>query len=227
MKKLILCLMLLVMTSCGQQQSETNNNALLETEKTVTISNKFLIVIGNEFGNTYFDMKEALTEQGFEVVTVFLGENPVMSSCPNHEEILVTGDRSISDLNDSNIEDYFGVFIPAGKHHRSMIYSTKVHQLLTLANEHQLIISSVCAGNLVLASTEDLIDDVEIATSMTTRDAIKESGGVCKYQEVVTFNNFVTGSEGGGKTGDGHAGAPIQEMVDAIKEIYDQTLSLQ
>ncbi len=175
-----------------------------------------MIIIGNEFGSTYFDMKTALETLGFQVVTVGVGAKDLYSSCPNHERQRITADIDIGDITEETIDDYALVFIPAGKHFRTLQYSKDVARVLTLCKENQLYISSVCAGNIVLSSVDGLIEDHSIATSAATRDAIKQAGGNCAYSMISVDGYFVTGAQGGGKTGSSHTGAPIEELAEEL-----------
>lgn len=221
MKKVFIFIIMLFLIACSNQSNQATieaNNLVSEPE--VDEKPNMLILVGNEFGNTYFDMKAALEERDFIVTTLYIGDQALKSSCPNHENIEIQGDISLNDLDESQLTDYFGVFIPAGKHHRSMIYSTKVHDFLSLTKEKDLYISSVCAGNLVLASTKDLLNDVHIATSSITYEDLKALGANCQFQTVVRDGFFITGSQGGGLTGTSHEGAPIDDMADQLLNAY-------
>ena len=178
-----------------------------------------MIIIGNEFGNTYFDMKTALETLGFAVTTVGAGGKDLYSSCPNHERTLVTADMDITEITDENINDYSLVFIPAGKHFRTLQYSKDVARVLNLSKDNQLYISSVCAGNIVLAGVDSLITDYKIAASVATKAAITKAGGLCAYSIVSIDGYFVTGAAGGGKTGSSHNGAPIQQLAETLKSL--------
>ena len=178
-----------------------------------------MILIGNEFGNTYFDMKAELETLGFSVTTVGVGNKDQYRSCPNHEKTIVTADRDITEITDENINDYSLVFIPAGKHFRTLPYSDDVARVLDLCKENQLYISSVCAGNIVLASVDGLIKDHKIATSAATKASITKAGGICDYSIISVDGYFVTGAAGGGKTGSSHNGAPIKELAETLKSL--------
>lgn len=180
-----------------------------------------LIIIGDQFGNTYFDMKTALEERGFWVTTVGIGEKELISSCPNHENIPVTPDMDITQISEININDYHLVFIPAGKHHRTIQYSDDVHRVLNLSKENGLYISSVCAGNIVLASADGLIEGHEIASSSHTRQYIESADGIAKSIAVAVDGQFVTASTGGGNSGTSHTGAPIDKLADALAELLN------
>lgn len=177
------------------------------------------IIVGNQFGNTYFDMKMALEERGFWVTTVGVGGKELLSSCPNHEDIPITPDMDITDIDEDNINDYQLVFIPAGKHHRSIQYSDDVHNVLTLSKQSGLYISAVCAGNVVLASADSLIEGSEIACSSYTRDFVVAAGGIAKFSTITVDGQFVTAGSGGGNSGTSHEGAPIDKLADKLTEL--------
>ena len=179
-----------------------------------TINNKLtaMIIIGNEFGNTYFIMKEELEELGFIVTTIGVGGTTLMDSCPNHENIEVEVDMTIEDIDEDNINDFSLVFIPAGKHFRTMRYSSEVGRVLELAKTNSICISSVCSGIIVLASFEGLITGYEIAASTVTKEAIIDTGAIAIYNRVVIDGIFVTGDSGYGNKDS----APIEEMSEAL-----------
>ncbi|MBN2878609.1 MAG: DJ-1/PfpI family protein [Clostridia bacterium] len=174
-----------------------------------------LIIVGNEFGNTYFDMKTELEAVGFIVDTAGVGGKELLSSCPNHEDIPITPDCDITEITEENINDYQVVFVPAGKHHRSIQYSKDVRRVLTLSKDNGLCISAVCAGNIVLAAVDGLIEGHEIACSSATKSYIESAGATPKYINVVVDGQFVTGSTSGGN----HAKAPTRKMAEEIKKL--------
>jgi putative intracellular protease/amidase len=144
-----------------------------------------------------------------------------MSSCPNHENVLVEPDMNITDLDEAMLMEYKVLFIPSGKHHRSLPFNKDVQNVLNLCKENQLIISSVCAGNIVLTEIADLVNGYSIASSSITYDAIKEAGGIVVYKDVVEDGVFITGGKGGGKTGNGFEDAPIEALALKIREAVD------
>jgi len=223
MKKLLYVLVLgLIILIMGCEKQKTNNLAApVESIVETQIPLQAMIIIGNEFGNTYFDMKEALEDQGFTVKTVGIGNKELLSSCPNHETIEVTPELDITEITEENISEYALVFIPSGKHHRTIQYSKDVKRVLNLSKDNSLYISSVCAGNIVLTSVEGLIDGYEIASNVSTKDFIDDAGGISKYDRVVVDGCFVTGNTGGGKTGTGHEGAPTKELAEQLKLLLD------
>lgn len=230
----IIIVVMLILTSCGGKSENSNEvvDAIISSDKSVnegeenieqvdtTTDNqpKALLIIGNEFGNTYFDMKEALEALDFIVETVGVDKGTLLNSCPNHENIEVSPDFSIEEITGELLKAYSVVFIPSGKHHRTLPYSDEVERVLNLCMDHEVFIASVCAGNIVLASFEGLIDGHDIACNSSTRDAIAKANGVPKYNSVVIDGLFITGDVGGGKGGGGHEAAPIQEMAEVINE---------
>ncbi len=230
MKKCILGIsitILILLSACSndsvinEEFNETTNYFEIESVEEDVVKDKAVILIGNEFGNTYFEMKSALELQNFEVITVGVGRNELMSSCPNHENILIEPDMNITDLDEAMLMEYKVLFIPSGKHHRSLPFNKDVQNILNLCKENQLIISSVCAGNIVLTETEDLVNGYSIASSSITFDAIKEAGGIIVYKDVVEDGVFITGGKGGGKTGNGFEDAPIEALALKIREAVD------
>lgn len=224
MKKLlyVLILSLMILTMGCENQNTHNIEAPVEPIVETQIPLQAIIIIGNEFGNTYFDMKQALETQGFSVITVGIGNKELLSSCPNHETIEVTPDLDITEITEDNISEYALVFIPSGKHHRTIQYSKEVKRVLNLSKDNSLYISSVCAGNIVLSSVEGLIDGYEIACNVSTKESIDNAGGIGKYDRVVVDGCFVTGNTGGGKTGTGHEGAPTKELAEQLKVLIDE-----
>jgi|GEM_PF-6611422 len=202
-------------------EEPTNTPTVEPTSSDTETTIQAMIIIGNEFGNTYFDMKTELVAQGFSVVTVGVGGEDLFSSCPNHPNRQVIPDMNIKDITSENISDFSLVFIPAGKHHRTIPYSKDVQRVLNISKENSIYISSVCAGNIVLASVDGLIDGYEIATSSVTKDYISKAGGISKYKSVVVDDYFVTGDKGGGKSGGGHTSAPIKEMAETLKSLIN------
>lgn len=242
MKRILSIVIVIILTmsasSCNNTLMKSNDKqveiknmdkSIAEIENTdepvteIEDSSQAMIIIGDEFGNTYFDMKKELEIQGFLVVTVGVGNKKLISSCPNHENIQVTPDINIIDINDENIIGFSLVFIPAGKHHRTIQFSEDVKRILTLGKESSLYISSVCAGNIVLASVEGLIEGYEIACSTDTKEYIDSAGGISKNERVVVDGCFVTGNSGGGKTGGGHEIAPTKELAEKLKSLVDET----
>ncbi len=195
--------------------SEPTPSPTLEPTPSPEPSFRALFIVGNQFGNTYFDMKTELESLGFWVETAGVGGRDLLSSCPNHEDIPITPDYDISEITEDNINNYQLVFIPAGKHHRSIQYSKDVERVLLLSKEKGLYISSVCAGNIVLAAMEGLIEGYEIACSSYTKTFVKDAGGIVKYSLFVVDGQFITGSSGGGN----HANAPIEDMAEEIRKL--------
>ncbi|MBN2540293.1 MAG: DJ-1/PfpI family protein [Bacilli bacterium] len=218
MKRFIIGVLIALMTVLiGCTDTITSPSEITETNATVTSVKdttpmKAMIIIGNKFGNTYFDMLDDLQGLGFEVVTVGVGDRTLMSSCPNHENIEVEVDMNIEQIDEENIEEYSAILIPAGSHFRTIRYSIEVGRVLNLGKENSLYIISVCSGIFVLANFDGLIEDVEIATSSLTREAILNAGGIINYSKVVVDGNFITGSTGNGSSDN----APIQELVEAL-----------
>ena len=213
-RNLLFALILLfaaMLSSCGAATSP----ATAEPTATPAPALRALIIVGNQFGNTYFDMKTELELLGFEVDTAGVGENETLDSCPNHENIPITPDVNVTEITEENISDYQLVFIPAGKHHRSIQYSLDVRRVLNLSKEKGLYISAVCAGNIVLSAVDGLIEGYEIAASSATISSIQNAGGIAKYSSVVADGQFITGSSGGGS----HSSAPIKRMAEKIKEL--------
>ena len=239
----ILIITLLTFSSCTSrpmQQAETAASTLEPTEKPIPVPTeeptdtpvpeptavprtdypmKAMIIIGNEFGNTYFDMKQELEYQGFEVITVGVGEKQLYSSCPNHENQQVTADIDIAEITEENINDYSVVFIPAGKHHRALQYSKEIARVLNLCKTSYLYISSLCAGNIVLAGVDGLIEGYEISCSAVSTDAVSKAGGICNYSSVVVDGYFVTGKIGGGNSGSSHTTAPTKQLAEKLKSL--------
>jgi len=201
-----------------EEQKANHIESIVETQLPL----QAMIIIGNEFGNTYFDIKEALETQGFSVITVGIGNKDLFNSCPNHETIEVSPDLDITEITEENISEYALVFIPSGKHHRTIQYSKDVKRVLNLSKDNSLYISSVCAGNIVLSSVEGLIDGYKIACNVSTKESIDNVGGIGKYDRVVVDGYFVTGNTGGGKTGSGHEGAPTIELAEQLKLLVDE-----
>jgi CubicO group peptidase (beta-lactamase class C family)/putative intracellular protease/amidase len=184
---------------------------------------KALLIIGNEFGNTYFDMKKAMEKQGFYVDTAGVDSGPLLNSCPNHTNIEVTPDFTLSHMSDADLLEYGAVFIPSGKHHRTIGSSSDLEHVLNLCKDEGIFISSVCAGNIVLSEIEGLIEEHKIASSSFTSDSIKAGNGIAVYDDVVVDGVFITGDQGGGKEGGGNAAAPIEKMAEIIKnKMIDQ-----
>lgn len=205
-----------ILTSCQPAASQpTAEPAAQQPTESPQPVLRALIIIGNEFGNTYFDMKTELESLGFLVETAGVGGKELLSSCPNHEDIPVTPDVDITEITEDNINNYQLVFVPAGKHHRSIQYSPDVRRVLTLSRDSGLYISAVCAGNIVLAAVDGLIEGHEIAASSVTKSYIENAGGILKYASVVVDGQFITGSSGGGS----HASAPIKKMAEKIQEL--------
>lgn len=222
-----LMIVLLLLTACGQPVTPMESDiAAATTTPTQAVEEtdppQAIILIGNEFGNTYFDMKTALEDQGFTVVTVGVGDKTLLSSCPNHENQPVTPDMNIKELDESNIGEYALIFIPAGKHHRTLPYISDVQRLLQLGKDEGLYLSAVCAGNIVLAEVDELIEGHTLAYSSLTEKKVKEAGGKVQYQSVVADGCFVTGAAGGGKSGNGHEGAPTQELAEVLWALVNE-----
>lgn len=218
-KHMILALIILVLIGCNEEVTNTVN--LEQSEETV--KEKAMILIGNEFGNTYFEMKDALEVEGFEVITVGVGSKEYMSSCPNHENIEVKPDLDISEITVDNISEYDVLFIPAGKHHRTIWQFDIVADYINLCKDNDIVISSVCAGNIVLAKIDGLINGKHIAASLVNDTDIKNAGGIPKYQDVVADGLFITADKGGGKTGNSYKGAPVEALAKKIREHIDST----
>lgn len=225
----VVLILFLLLSGCSNNavtQPEVDDNEGEEVnisieEPEVIIEDKALFLIGNEFGNTYFEMKMALESQHFSVTTVGVGSFDLMSSCPNHENVKVTPDLNIKDLTEEMLKEFEVVFIPSGKHHRNIPYDRDVKRVLEFSKEHQIFVSSVCAGNLVLTEINGLVDGYDIASSSVTGAAIRAAGGTIVYQDVVEDGIFITGDQGGGQSGNGFEGAPIEALAETIRKSVD------
>ena len=231
-KKLIVsvvAIVLLTLSACSTTKEETmtspTNTPLPTAEPTPEARTDYplnaIIIVGNEFGNTYFDMKTELEAQGFTVTTVGVGSKDLLSSCPNHENQKVTPDLNIKDITEENINDYSVVFIPAGKHHKTIGSYRDVKRVLNLCKENYLYISAVCAGNIVLSEIDGLIEGTKIACSTITKKPVQNAGGICAYDNVVVDGYFVTGKQGGGNTASGHKAAPTKEVAEELRKLVD------
>lgn len=214
LRKSVFLFLILFLTGCSST-FDIADGTLQDDEPNSNL--KAMIIIGDEFGNTYFNMKDKLEENGFEVITVGVGSKTLMSSCPNHESIEVEVDIEIEDITEDNITEFYTLFIPAGKHFRSLPFYSDVGRVLKLAKENSVIISSICSGNIVLAKVEGLIEGTEIATSSVTKDEIVNAGGIVKYSSVVVDENFITGSTSNGNNDN----APVEEMVQSILDVIN------
>jgi len=200
--------MIIILVGC---QKPINQKVIEE----VVVNQKIMILLGDEFGNAYFDMKTYLQDRDFEVITVSVTKDDLLS-CGNHDSIELTPDLYIGEIEDIN--EYSAIFIPPGKHHRTIHYKDDVKNLLNDAKEKNIIISSVCAGNIVLCEIDGLVDGIKISASAYTLDYIREAGGVAEYRSVVVDLPFITGTSGGGKSGNGYKDAPLEELANALKE---------
>ncbi len=175
---------------------------------------KAMILLGNEFGNSYFDMKDELEALGFEVVTVGAGSLKVLDSCPNHTNKPVVPDMNISDIDESNITEYCALYIPAGKHHRTLPFTNGVDDFLNLCYENSICISSMCAGSLVLASVDGLIEGYALASNSSSKSGITNAGANAKSTEIVVDGLFVTSSASYKSSGT----AAVRRLAEKIYE---------
>lgn len=226
MKKLCM-LLLLFCVGCSQQEMDNSNldnpvSTLVEREMDDEIHEKdqVLILVGNEFGNTYFEMVDALENQDFEVKTLGV-KRRLLSSCPNHDVVEIEADFLVEDMTEDDLLAYKAIFIPAGKHHRSIHFNNDVRRILNACKDENIIISSVCAGNIVLARIDGLIEGYEIASSAVSNEDIKDAGGIVKYNKLVVDGIFITGASGSGS----FSNAPIEEIAEAIRQSVDSKLS--
>ncbi len=176
---------------------------------------KAMILLGDEFGNAYFSMKGELEELGFEVVTVGASDKKALDSCPNHDNVPLTPDINISEINQDNISQYNVIFIPAGKHHRTLPYTKGVKELLNMCYDNSVYISSMCAGSIVLASVDDLIEGHSIAANAANRSSITAADGKADSSKIVVDGLFITSSESYKSYGD----AAVKRLAEKIFDV--------
>ncbi len=93
---------------------------------------------------------------------------------------------------DTECENYSGLFIPGGRSPEYLQYNRKVLKIIKYFIENNLPICSVCHGPLLLLATK-LMNGKEIAAVDCIRNSIELSGAKYSENEVTVDGNIVTG----------------------------------
>jgi len=143
------------------------------------------------------------------------GLTSVSASCPNKPQRPVTADILIADINHENIGNYDCVLITSGAQHHILGNSNTVFNLIEMAHEEGLIVSSLCSGNYVLGKADAVVNGTKVASFSYCNAEIRSAGGIPTYARVVSDNNIVTGGSGGGQSM-GYSYAPMEQICKEI-----------
>ncbi|NHJ48873.1 MAG: DJ-1/PfpI family protein [Asgard group archaeon] len=155
---------------------------------------KVMIILGNQFGDSYFWIKNELESWGSNVTTC--GTSSVVSSCPNKPPRPVTVNITTSEVTREIVKQFDSVIVPSGAHWVYLQYNSVVHNILDLAHEEGVVVAGICIGTIVLANTEGLVNGVKVAYYSQSYQEMVDGGAKIVYSNVVSDNNIVTAGKG-------------------------------
>lgn len=169
---------------------------------------KFMVLLGEWFGDTYFPLKEHLDFLGWKMVRV--GIDTTYRGCYNKaRDVELRTDVFIKNITD--FSEYDCLIIPSGPQWRKFNKNDIVLEFIRKVHKADILIASFCVGNLTVkaAGLTDLQKETELFPEKVTK--IK--------------NGILLGPRGGGPPpGDGFKSAPIEEICKAIaKELKVST----
>ncbi|MFX0094342.1 MAG: DJ-1/PfpI family protein, partial [Candidatus Hodarchaeota archaeon] len=174
---------------------------------------KILILIGNGFGYTYFDAKAYFETWGCNVTTA--GLSGVVDACYNKPARNVTADVLISEIDRNQIREYDCLFIPSGGHHQILSLNQAVLNLVAMAYEEGLVVSTLCVSILVLVNVQNMLNGIKVIGHATAASAVEAAGGIIvPNARVVSDSHIITGGRGPSSS------APTYQLcVEIMKEL--------
>lgn len=156
---------------------------------------KTLAILGNNFGDSYFWIKDLLESWGCNVTTA--GITATVSSCPHQPPRPVTVNITTPEITREIIKQFDCVWVPSGAHWTYLVPNPKVHEILSIAYEEGLVVGSICIGTLVLAHANGIVDGVKVVYYEGSFEKMIEENATIVYNtNVVSDKRLVTAGTG-------------------------------
>lgn len=192
------------------------SSVLIETPSAVITEPEdvsVLIVLGDKFGWSYFELLEILQDWKCDITTA--GPISHLESCANQPPRPIDVDVLFSDINREDLDQYDVLLVPSGAQWQTLIHTSSALSLINTAYEEGLIVSGICVGVIPLA-VANVTRDRLVASHNFAYPYVKESGGkTLPFMRVVSDGNVITGDNGGGEPA-GYESAPHYELCVAI-----------
>ncbi len=165
-----------------------------------------LVLLGEWFGDAWFDLEKELVRRGWEYQKV--GPDAEYRGCYNKKrEVLLKSDILISGFSD--FSGYDCLIIPSGPQYRKFNQNPEVLQFVRNAHAHGLVIAAFCTGNMVVKAAG--LVDYAMGPELFPAEVKKVRDGI------------ILGPRGGGPPpGDGYQSAPVKAVCDAVQTELDQ-----
>ena len=198
---------------------QINPNQMTSAEENEGIQPNILILLGDNFGLSYFDVRSELENDGCNVSTI--GMVDPLQSCKNHERQTIHPDILFEAWDNKQFSQYDAIVIPAGFHHKTLAVNPEVQNWIQRAYKEGLVIGTICASIYVLAKTDGLLKKVEVARFQTYDSALDRAEANQIYQQIVVDGQIVTTGTGNTLTGGQLSDADMTEFVDELQVAID------
>ena len=173
----------------------TNSDMILNDDASRLSDIKVLAIIGNQFGDAYFWVKDQFESWGCNYTTV--GLCALCSSCPHKPQRPVTPELLIGDVTDEILLQFDAVYVPPGAHWISLLVNTQVKNLLSNAYNLGLIVSGICIGTKIIAAANDLVAGAKVAFYSESSTEMQAAGATVLFgSSVVSDKRIVTATTG-------------------------------
>lgn len=180
-------------TSPAEQQPRKDNTEEIRCAKV-------LVLLGEWFGDAWFDLETELTALGWEFRKI--GPDAEYRGCYKKErKVLLKTDILISGFTD--FARYDALIIPSGPQFRKFNENPAVLQFVRDAHEQGLLVASFCTGNFVVKAAG--LVDFPPGPELFPAEVKKVKEGI------------ILGPRGGGPPpGDGYKSAPVKAICAAV-----------
>ncbi|MFX0091593.1 MAG: DJ-1/PfpI family protein [Candidatus Hodarchaeota archaeon] len=204
---------LLLITLCSRTYvSEAVTKELTEPVQVEDI--KILALIDTGFGYNYYVVKDQFESWGSNFTTA--APTRTVASCPNRPQRPTTADILFSELNRGVLSEFHCIFVPSGSYWSSFSNNQAALNLITMAYEEGLIVSSMCVGPAVLARA-GVMDGVKATGHSNIHTVIQSSGAILvRDVNVVCDSRVITGGPGGGFESGGYTTAPTYQFCSTV-----------